>query len=116
MKKELLFSLNKNDFNVQYFRGSGKGGQKKQKTSSACRIVHIISGATGISQDSRSQLQNRTLAFQRCINSQKFQTWFKLEKASRLKGYLDFENQIKNIVDEQMQEKNIKIEYYCSNE
>jgi len=71
-KKELLFSITRKDFDIQYYRGSGDGGQKKQKTSSACRIVHRASGATGTSQDDRSQTRNTKLAFQRCIESKTF--------------------------------------------
>ena len=47
MSRELLFSLTKNDFELQFFRAGGKGGQKQNKTSSGCRIIHKESGAVG---------------------------------------------------------------------
>jgi len=43
-KKELLFSLTKKDFKVETFRGSGAGGQHRNKTDSAVRIKHPASG------------------------------------------------------------------------
>ena len=65
--KELLFSVTKKDFELQFFRAGGKGGQKQNKTSSACRIVHKASGATGESREQRQQIANKKLAFQRLI-------------------------------------------------
>lgn len=53
------------DLRIDYYRGSGNGGQKKQKTSSACRIVHIPTGLMACAEDSRSQTQNRKNAFRR---------------------------------------------------
>lgn len=47
------------------FRGSGPGGQKRNKTSSAVRIVHIPSGIEAVSSESRSQARNREFALRR---------------------------------------------------
>jgi protein subunit release factor B len=44
MGKELIYSLTKKDFIVRTFRGSGPGGQKRNKTSSGVEIVHPSSG------------------------------------------------------------------------
>jgi hypothetical protein len=47
------------------FRGSGPGGQKKNKTSSAVRAVHPGTGLSAVSSDSREQARNKELALAR---------------------------------------------------
>jgi len=78
-----LFSVTRADFEWQYFRGRGKGGQKRNKTSNACRCTHRASGAVGVATDTRSQGQNRRLAFERCVATEAFQRWLRLEIARR---------------------------------
>lgn len=77
--KKRLFSVTKRDLERSVYKGSGPGGQKKQKTSSGVRFVHRPSGAVGEACDTRSQPQNEKLAFQRLAKSTKFQAWLKLE-------------------------------------
>lgn len=78
-KREKLFSVTADDCKWQYFKGSGNGGQKKQKTSSGARCIHEPSGAAGEATDTRHQLQNRKLAFRRMVDSKEFQGWLQLE-------------------------------------
>ena len=40
------------------FRGVGPGGQKRNKTSSAARVVHLESGLAALDDTTRSQHQN----------------------------------------------------------
>jgi hypothetical protein len=47
------------------FRGSGPGGQKRNKTSSAIRLTHKPSGLSVVASESRSQMQNRKRALAR---------------------------------------------------
>lgn len=47
------------------FRGSGPGGQKRNKTSSAIRVTHEPSGLSAIAGESRSQGRNRQVAVRR---------------------------------------------------
>lgn len=77
MTKELLFSITKKDFEVQTFRCGGHGGQKVDKTSSGIRIVHKESGAMGESRESRSQHENKRIAFKRLAESGMFKAWHK---------------------------------------
>lgn len=108
MSGELLFSVTRKDFELQFFRAGGKGGQKQNKTSSACRIIHKDSGAVGESRDERSQTQNRKLAFDRLCQGKLFQSWLKVQTAAVLQGYRGIEQK----VDEQMKESNLRVEYF----
>lgn len=80
---ELLFSITATDCDWFYTRGTGKGGQKRNKTSSHVRCVHRASGAVGQSDDTRSQHQNKRIAFRRMAESKEFLAWHKLEVSRR---------------------------------
>ena len=53
----------KSEIKIEYKRGSGPGGQKKNKTASACRITHLATGVSGYA-DERSQSHSRKAAMQ----------------------------------------------------
>lgn len=50
---------------VDTYRASGPGGQKRNKTSSAVRLRHQPSGILVIAEESRSQHQNKARALRR---------------------------------------------------
>jgi peptide chain release factor 1 len=108
MSKQLLFSVTHKDFDIQFTKGSGKGGQKRNKCETACRIVHPESGAVGYSETYRTQLQNKKASFERLVESPVFQQWHKLECSKRL-GH--WQAQVEAQVDQMMQPENLKIEY-----
>lgn len=107
MNKKLLFSITRKDFRVDTFRSGGKGGQNQNKRDTGVRITHYESGSVGESREERSQLQNKKLAFKRCIETNKFKVWHKIKVNQIL---LNLQN-IDKAVDEMMDERNIKIEY-----
>jgi protein subunit release factor B len=80
-KRELVFSVTASDWS--YTRGTGNGGQKKNKTNSAVHCTHRASGAHGYAEDHRSQHQNRSLAFERMAKTKKFEDWRHLEFLKR---------------------------------
>jgi hypothetical protein len=104
--KEILFSVTAKDLRFDYYRGSGAGGQHRNKTESAVRCTHPDSGAVGQAEDSRSQHDNKKLAFRRMAESKKFQDWCRLE-ACRVTGKLA---EIEEYLDREMA-TNIKVEF-----
>jgi len=106
MKKEILFSVTKKDCRWDYYRGTGAGGQKKNKTSNCVRCTHNDSGAVGKSEDGRSQAHNKREAFRKMAESPKFKAWIKLEKAKRMGEIARIEEE----VERAMHSSNIKVE------
>lgn len=106
MSKELLFSVTAADCEWQYLRGTGPGGQKRNKTESKVRCVHRASGASGESDLTRSQHENKIIAFGKMAATKKFQLWHKLEIARRSGDQLTLEDK----VDKAMKDANLKIE------
>lgn len=82
-EKDPLFSVTAQDCEWSYTKGTGAGGQKRNKTSSAVHCTHRASGAHGYSEASRSQLDNRKDAFEKMANSDKFKQWLRLEYMRR---------------------------------
>lgn len=78
-EKQLLFSVTKDDCDWSYTKGSGAGGQKRNKTSSAVHCKHRASGARGYSEASRNQLDNKRDAFVKMCETEEFKKWHKLE-------------------------------------
>lgn len=54
---------------VDTYRASGPGGQKRNKTSSAVRLRHPPSGLIVIAEESRSQHENKAKALQRLTHA-----------------------------------------------
>ena len=103
----LLFSLTAKDFEFQTFCTGGKGGQHRNAKQNGVRCIHPPSGARGEHRDGRDQFRNKQEAFRKCCESPLFKAWHKVEVLRRL-GVL---REVEKRVDEQMQDKYIKVEY-----
>lgn len=106
MDKQPILSITKKDLRIDYYRGTGKGGQKRNKTENCCRITHLDSGAVGKSEEGRSKEHNKRAAFQRMHESAAFQAWYKLELARALGQMASIEGEVGRAMDP----ANLKIE------
>lgn len=100
--KEKLLSLTRKDFRVETMRGTGAGGQKRNKTESKVRITHIATGITATSDFTRDQRKNRGIAFRSICKNPKFLSWLR-QTSLRQKS-------IDELVEDAMKPENIKIE------
>ena len=87
------------DCEWQFIRGTGNGGQNRNKRSTAVRVVHRPSGAVGYAEDERRQLDNRRLAFARMARTPRFVQWCR-----------DQVDGIERAVREQMRDANLFVE------
>ena len=106
MTRNLVHSVTKKDFDWQYIKGTGKGGQKRNKTCSAVRCTHRESGAQAFDDATRQQHRNKVNAFRKCVNTQIFKSWHKIEIAKTLGVFVD----IDKVVAASMEDENIKTE------
>lgn len=102
MSKQRVLSVTIKDCDVETKRGSGAGGQNRNKRDTAVRIVHRASGAVGESQEERSQLQNKRTAFKRMAETKTFKAW--------LRRQLGEVTLVEVQVNEQMRPHNLKME------
>ncbi|MEM1224584.1 MAG: peptide chain release factor-like protein [Planctomycetota bacterium] len=73
------------EYKIEYMRGSGPGGQHRNKTDSACRVTHIATGITAYC-DERSQHTSKRKAMkevQRRIREAKSQQRAETKKSDR---------------------------------
>jgi protein subunit release factor A len=104
-KKRPIFSVSIHDCEIQTFKAGGKGGQRKDNTETAVRIIHRPSGAVGLSREDRLQISNKRKAFERMAKSDAFQKWVRTQ-AMR---YFNRET-VAERLDRMMADRNIKVE------
>lgn len=79
MSKELLVSVTKKDCTFKFYRGSGSGGQKRNKTENCCQCTHRASGAQASSEEGRSKDFNTRNAFKKMTQTPEFKKWLQIE-------------------------------------
>ena len=61
-------SYTKKDFKVEWFSGSGAGGQHRNKHQNCCRIIHLPTGLKSQSTKHKSRIRNQEAAFRRLVS------------------------------------------------
>ncbi len=59
--------LTKKDFRVDWFSGTGAGGQHRNKHMNCCRITHIATGLVTTGQTQRDRPSNQSEAFEKLV-------------------------------------------------
>ena len=57
--------IDRNKYKVEYTRGTGAGGQHKNKVETCVVITHLATGLQEKCEDQRSRAQNEKIAFER---------------------------------------------------
>lgn len=105
MPKELLFSITKKDLKIDYFSGSGAGGQHRNKHQNCVRMYHRDSGVRTTGQSHRERKANLREAFANLIKHGSFRMWQNMRIQEVLRG-----KTIEKEVEEMIQADNLKIE------
>ena len=70
--KERIAKITKKDLNIQYFSGTGAGGQHRNKRQNCVRLSHPESGATSTGQSHKERRSNMKEALKNLVNHPKF--------------------------------------------
>ena len=105
MTKELLFSITKKDFQIDYFSGRGAGGQNRNKNQNCIRLHHKNSGVIVTGQSHKERKSNLKEALQNLVNNSKFKVWHSRKIMECIEG-----KTIEQKVDKLLQPRNLKVE------
>jgi len=108
MSRELLFSITKKDLDIQWFSGTGAGGQHRNKHQNCCRLFHPDSQVRVTGQSHRNREANLKQAFKNLIKHPKFKIWLN----NKIKNKDNTSINIHKKVSDMMSPDNLKIEYY----
>lgn len=100
-----MVTYNKKDFKLTYTRGSGPGGQHKNKVESCVVATHIPTGIQERCEETRSKIKNEKLAIQRILA--------KLEQIEKNKKHESQNNLRKELI---LNNKPIRTYNYARNE
>ncbi len=85
MERELIFSATKKDFKLDWFSGTGAGGQHRNKHKNCVRITHIPTGLTAQCQEFKERPQNQKIAFKK-LASMVVEHYLKKDKQERIRS------------------------------
>lgn len=62
-----IFQATKKDFKLDWFSGTGAGGQHRNKHQNCLRLTHIPTGITTVGQNHRDRPSNQSEAFRKIV-------------------------------------------------
>jgi protein subunit release factor B len=101
-----LFTITPADLREERYRGSGAGGQNRNKRDTGIRFTHEPSGAVGESEAQRSQVQNRREALRKLSVHPKFTAWARAQAAAIVEGHRSLDEK----VDKMMEPSHLRVE------
>ena len=94
-------TVRRSDLRIEFMRGSGKGGQNKNKRDTACRITHIPTGIAVRAEDERTQEANKKIAFKRLCGK-----LIPLMKQTKVKvRVIEEEIRVYRVIDDKVRDK-----------
>jgi len=106
MSRQLLFSVTKKDLDIQFFSGSGAGGQHRNKHQNCVRMYHKDSGVRSTGQSSKERKANLREAFKNLTQHGRFRMWQNMKIQEVQKG-----KTLEKEIDESLCIENLKVEY-----
>ncbi len=92
--------LKRKDFKIDWFSGTGAGGQFRNKHQNTCRITHIATGLTATCGDNRERPKNQAAAFkvlaQRILEHYKSKEIKPVVNTSIIRTYHEPDNRVKD--------------------
>jgi len=106
MKDKIFSLIPGRDLIFSTTKGSGPGGQHRNKTETCVILEHPASGVKVRAQSHKSQRRNKVEALERLAQDKKFKLWVKMEAAARSEGYTS----LKSKVEDSMREDRLSVE------
>ena len=92
--RELLFSVTKDDLEIDWFSGTGCGGQYRNKHQNCCRIRHKDSGVIATGQSQRDRPSNLKEAMENLVQTPAFQSWVKVKTSEVTREQAEIEAKV----------------------
>ena len=77
--------ITEDQFRFEWFSGTGKGGQFRNKHQNCCRCIHIPTGIQANGTNSRSREDNKQAAYTTCRS--RVEAYFHKDKERNLAGH-----------------------------